>query len=137
MRRLIELCLLVIILAGCSSEQKVSSDELLKPRETDTLFAQKWVNIYGDKIDSVRDYNIALMLRIMNQQDARIKELEDTAIEVSGKIDNIKGTWENIRKDCGEMGDNCLLKSKCSRHALDEAIQWETINPDRSAELQP
>ena len=68
--------LLMLLLAGCSEAQKVSSDELLKPQTTDTLFAQKWVNVYGDGGESVEHYNIALMLRIMNQQDTRIKALE-------------------------------------------------------------
>lgn len=119
----------LIFLAGCASHQKSSATELVQPRTTDTLFAQKWVNVYGDDDKSVEHYNIALMLRIMNQQDARIKELEEeiarldhNVIQISGKIDNIKGTWKNIRKDCGLNGDSCLLTSKCSKHAIEEAV---------------
>lgn len=74
----------LLAFAGCVESQKVSSDELLKPRTTDTLFAQKWVNVYGDGSESVEHYNIALMLRIMNQQDTRIKKLEERA----DKLDN-------------------------------------------------
>ena len=123
----------LIFLAGCASHQKSSATELLQPRTTDTLFAQKWVNVYGDDLESVEHYNIALMLRIMNQQEARLKVLEervikldDEAIEISGKVDNIKGTWKNIRYDCGMDYDHCLLINKCSQHLSEEAFRLPT-----------
>ena len=105
--RLVELCLAMVILLalsllalGCAEAQKVTSlNELLQPRTTDTLFAQKWVNVYGDKSKSIEHYNIALMLRIMNQQDARIKVLEGQVVSQKAEIEqlwDLDGTTMNI-----------------------------------------
>lgn len=55
-----------------------SLDELSNPAATETFFAQKWINVYGESPESIERYNIALLLRIVSAYEKRLKKLETT-----------------------------------------------------------
>ena len=98
MKKLIGLILILTMIAGCNESQKLSSDELLKPATTDTLFAQKWVNVYGNSDKSIEHYNMAIMLRIMHERDSRIKKLEENKATIDSQIKALVNTSEIIEE---------------------------------------
>lgn len=128
---------LALLVTGCAPNKKMSSlDELVQPRTTDTLFAQKWVNLYGDKPESVEHYNIALHLRILYQQDARIEKLEEKIKKMEERDAEIKELEKELAEKVKKI-EELKRKENCFSFGTDSFSPDVKFDPKTGRAIVP